>query len=793
VESKDDPSAVNNWPFLGREASFETCWSFLLPGDADAPSCRVHITGESGIGKSFFVSELICRFAARDPEAMCLYVDVPDAEIDAAQVETHLQLVATVPRTPSRSDPQQVPPAAAGSTYLKSLPWQNAIQTGYRITRQLAGDIIPVAGHAIKDALPPDVAVRTQRELFSTGRFWEFLIAEAHRRSVLIAMDNIQRLPDAVVSRLSILLPGAESGLRLITTERQEKGRPQGRLRLLDQNQLNIELRCLTQRDTHELARRVLPASSDLDEVASAVYRITAGNPKLIWYQLQALSSESGSRRDVAAGTYEETISHLPELGRLALRVVTLLLALELSHLVRLLGFMHPVPAEDVQQTIADLQAVHLLRINGANHNRVRPEHDLVASSVRQLTTEDEQLELRHLAIDALAQRLRLQFENAEYERFVDSIVNLQLPEELWRRGLQAHVINLISSKRRKEHFEYLTSLYSACSSVLRLLPPDCLVAFLNAFQKVSLFDEGRAAVQLMRQSGVSLSPRALTLFDAKFLVQQFDYVEAKSILRDLDPGSDRDVILLNILLNECRNDEAREIIESLPQSDADLDESQCVMLRNCGHLYEPAIARLYIERARAGFVRLRSRFGEATALNNLGVLELASGNLAYARNYFEAAIRQLESLKSNEVYQPLSNLAALAAVQGDMISARRMLGEANAIMPKALPMDVIMMEFNSLAFDLIDGRLTAPAAAAEATRLHERAVNETEDNRFKRVAGWLAGQLQAVSHGWPAIEAAAEFAERDNGLGGMEAYRDVLLEGRLVVVAIQLSPHWRH
>src|SRR6201999_2198383 len=107
---------------------------------------------------------------------------------------------------------------------------------------------------------------------------------------------------------------------------------------------------------------------------------------------------------------------------------------------------------------------------------------------------------------------------------------------------LLAHLISLIDRQRSKERFHYLTSLYSTlgCNNALDMLPPHCLAAFLDAFQKTSQFDKGLAAVELMRKQG-KLSQRKLNLSAAKYLVQKFDYGEAEPLLREIEFGSDRD------------------------------------------------------------------------------------------------------------------------------------------------------------------------------------------------------------------------------------------------------------
>src|SRR5258707_175524 len=98
------------------------------------------------------------------------------------------------------------------------------------------------------------------------------------------------------------------------------------------------------------------------------------------------------------------------------------------------------------------------------------------------------------------------------------------------------------------------------------------------------------------------------------------------------------------------------------------LDEFQCVMLRNAGHLYDGTESRQLLNRSRNAFTRLGLRFGAATATNNLGVVALWGGHHRQAERELSSARAQLEDLGSNEVYQPLINLAVLRILQGNHV-----------------------------------------------------------------------------------------------------------------------------
>ena len=220
--------------------------------------------------------------------------------------------------------------------------------------------------------------------------------------------------------------------------------------------------------------------------------------------------------------------------------------------------------------------------------------------------------------------------------------------------------------------------------------------------------------------------------------MQKFEYEEAESLLRQLKPNSDSDAILFNILLNLRRESEARRMVAALPRRVDELDEAQCVMLRNAGHLYDTTTARRLLTRAKKGFSRLGLKFGEATTLNNLGLLEIWDGKYGEARRQLTIARDMLDALGSNETYQPLTNLAVLHAMEGDLVSAEQLLEQAQRAVSPWLLMDEIMLRFNRLVLNLINGSVTITDATATARELYNRSL-QTKDLRFQDVLCWFA------------------------------------------------------
>lgn len=799
------------WPFVGRRTEFDRCLSFLSPFGTDAPSRLLRIAGESGSGKSFFCKELVCRFTERAPSAIALYVNVEESQFESSELEKRLALIASYPAEPTRRDPQHIPVNSDLASYLRPRPsWMNALRYTYKGLREATSEV-PIWGKPIKALLPPELPQATRRELAAAGRFWDYLIFAARRDPVLLVLDNFQFLPDSVAIEIDAVLALSEIGFRLVIVDRLREGVSESwKLRCFSDNRLAAELTSLTKDDTRKIAGAVLGSSAtNVDEISDVIFRKSGGNPKQIWLQLRtfrlqsqafATKSKNFSQRpsESVIGTYEETIQSLPVLDRLTLQLVTLLMGgLKVDDVIGILrGIANAFSEEEIRRAILDLALVGLVIVNGSQNNRIRTEHELVTRSVRRITSESEVIELRQDVVSALAHRLDGALDDAEYERLVDRLIGLVSPEDLRRRhDLLAHLISLIDKQNSRERFHYLSSLFGApcCQDVLDILPPHSLEAFLDAFQKTSQFNKGLAAIELMRPTG-KIPKRTLNIYGAKYLVQKFEYGEAEKLLHEIDRGSDRDVVLFNVLLNLCRDDEARKVVDGILKQKRPLDEFQCVILRNSSHLYDETAARNVLERAAGGFRNLGLKFGEATTWNNKGVLELWAGNRGAALKALEQSKLILEALGSNEIYQPLTNLAIHDAVEGDMKAARRNLDLASVSVSPWLKMDSTMLSFNRLVFDLMEGSANSDKAIELANRLHRESL-ELKDLRFQDVLAWFVNQLEVVFLGSSSIPIPEGFESRiqHSRLTGLEIFSHTNVEDKTVPTVLVLSPHWRY
>lgn len=732
--------------------------------------------------------------AADQPDGLGLYVDIPPSDLEASALFDKLDLLLSDRREASRDAPSFVGGKAARA-WLSAKRGRSAKRVSYLYLafRDLVGQI-PLVGPFIKALLPQSAPVRAAGgDGLSPMRF---LMRWSESRPLLLAIDNVQFLPFAVRELLTAELAHFGPHLRLVLIERVR-----GRARLdwsphvPGAKLMDVDLQNASLEEVTALVNEVLPGAHDCEDVASTIFRRSDGNLKSVWFQLRLIASRREDQEALPT-SYEDAILTLPPLDQAVLRFIVFTVGgLTIANLVSLLQAtdLHLRP-DAVTNAIADLATLGLLVVNSERGDRVRVEHELVAQVVSEITPEEEKLDLHAQAVAALSAVLDGGTTPGDEAVLYDRLLGVVTAAELRQTpSLLSHVVRFVQIQGELERHGYLSSICrdSVCWDVLDTLPDTTVRSLLDAIQKTSLFSFGLVATARLRRSGSSHDSLA-SLFEAKYLVQLYRYDEAATALERVPESREKRTVAFNIMLNLAQDENAAEIALGVfgEVSEETGTDHDYLILRNSGHLFRPDDARVVIEASVDGFRGLGRRFGVATALNNLGIVELASGSIAVARERFEAARRQLSELDSPEVYQPLVNLSAVALLKGDMAAARRLLCAARDAVPRSLLQDSAMFDLNEVALDVCaSDRLGIDLV--ERMRAVVGAARKTRDLRFIEVVTWFA---ECIERGEPTARSRRRIDEiRANGRVPLEVFVPKRLGDVTLEVPFFLSPHWRY
>ncbi len=787
-------ASESSWPFSLRSSQLASCQEFL--GEHTGGSRVLRVFGESGVGKSFLARELLVRAAKDDPKAMGIYLDVPPAELEASALLARVDDLLSERRVASRDAPSFVSTKVARA-WLAAKRGRSARRLTYLylIARDLISQI-PIVGPFIKALLPPSTRARSSGE---SSASLNFLMNRSRTRPVWLVIDNTQFLPIALRETLAASFADAGSHLRLILIERVNGPRVDWNPSLPNAERMDLDLSAASLEEVTALVAEILPDAADSDELAATLFRRSGGNLKSVWYQLRLVTSRREDQAELS-GSYEDVIASLPTLDQAVLRFVVFTVGgMTVASLVALLHAsdvrFHP---DGVRDAIADLAALGLLVVNGSNSDRVRVEHELVAQVVSEITPEEEKLELRIQAVAALSAVLEVGMDPQEEEVLYDRMLGIVSGDELRNSPLlMSLVVRFIQSQVVLEHYGYLASICrdTVCWDVLDDLPEVTVRTLLDAIQKSSLFDLGLIATTRLRQTA-NLHESLASLYEAKYLIQLFRYDEALALLSQAPESFERRAALFNISINLTEDDRAAKIATAVHAevTSGGGNEQDYVVLRNSAHLFDAEQARVLLGAALEGFEGLGLRFGAATTMNNMGIVELTSGSRRAARAHFNDASRELVSLDSLEVYQPLVNLSAASFLDRNFEEASALLAEARDATPRLLVQDKSMLELNAVALDICAGRLDA--SLGERMSAVVKSARQTKDLRFIDIARWFDETLTAALTGTapPSIPLQDRIeARRKNGHVPLEVFMPATVHETLLEVPFVLSPNWRY
>ena len=789
----------DDWPFVLREQELEEAISFLDVGGSSR--LRVlKLLGPSGVGKSFFARELLVRIAQANRDIIALYLDTPPSDLEASRVIEKLGRLLSKESDATRQHPISLSKKMASKLKQRKL-LLNVSFLGYLygVFRDLVAQI-PIAGPFVKAILPVKLPTRA-KPIQGDAALFLHCLELSHNYPVVFALDNTQFLPSSVLEILDQEFERAGAKFRLIVLERTNHDAHQDwQPQIANAISHRITLKEVSEADTQVIVETVLPNHEDPTGLANSLYRRSEGNLKAIWFQLKFICNrfELGDELVVQSGTYENVVRSLPPLDQFILRTIVILLGgLSVVHLVELLKAANlGADPSQISWAINDMMAMGLLVLNSETHDKIRVEHERVASVVTDLTPEEEKLELREQIVQSIVRLLaskQLADEDVLYDRLIGSTHESEVRAS---PQIQAHIVNFIHTKQDQEQFAYLSTLGrdTVCWDIVDILPSSTIAVLLNAIQRCALFGFGLILAEKCKKVEAH---RALSnLYEAKYLIQLFRYEIAQDSLKEAKGGPERDLASFNILINLNKNDEATDIAQRVYSKARreTCSEFEYAILRSAGHLFSQGEAIEMLQVAVSGFQKLGSDFGAATTLSNLAIVEMLRGQTSQAEKHLKQACDSLQTLLSTEIYQPLVNLSALALMRQDFVEAAEFLKLARDDAPRTLAMDALMFDYNDLALAIVTGKISGKKAYQICLQIHHKA-QKTKDIRFIETLGWFTNELAARFDSGKNVPFSEEIMARvlNPKLAGLELFFSTSKLGPELRVPYILSPHWRY
>lgn len=788
-------------PFTGRDAQWIQGKAFLgIPYLGAEPRLLV-LTGESGTGKTELYKKIARDLLLEDTNCLSLYLDLADDDFFLSKFFECLALLSLNPREASEHDPTQVPSGGTFQDFLSRKKLTGGALSVIKGALTVVADLIsaPVAKalSPLWEAVPRSPGMDHDVDLETL--FWEFLDREARARPIYLCLDNYQFL--GAGARLSFEAKVQQIkrnlGITLIVRAQDPEGIEAGAESIepgwsVPDSKHTVSLLPFTEEEVKSLVNRLYDHTEvRKDAVARACFHYTRGNLKEIEIFLRNYRlDKNGAFIEPDTHDLLALIAELPRESRGLLSLATLFPAGLKPRFVSAILSEHVglQDEERIQDLVQDMVTMGLLVVNGERRGLVRPAHEKVVISTRQILTDSEMVQLRTSALRALENLVSVTHAASDYVYLLHCLVGLM--DVSYARGRIFQIAQLIDLQYEAESYSYIVAVGKEFQDILEIFPRTTLVRVLDAVQRCSEFYFGLAMIARLRPAE-ALRNEELALAEAKFLMQIYRYEEALDLLDELPRSGKVDMYRVMALQYVSRDEEARREVRRVAKREV-LSDSEGIILRNAAHLFGAADAIDHLNKAKEHFSQRGSVFGLATACNNMGIVEVWRNRVDEAERLFEEARQRLESLGSNEVYQPLLNLGVVCGIRQRWDLALDRFEESRRWIPKPLLLDQLVLEANRVAARYL-GELV-PLEELQARMLDiltrgRKLPNPRLQRQLSFVAYCLGLPLSDMS---PAVEVARyaeQLAASTTTRFEVIVHQEEASERECLLV---LSPHWR-
>ncbi len=704
--------------FIGREDEMRSALAHLNSDCAKSEGRLLIVRGDSGTGKTFFTKQLVQRIYEEQPSNLYLYIDIPnDGFVSSKAIETLLSL-AMVPGSIMDSKPISVPDELTFQEYIRRSKRSDQNKNLLRVISQAIGNLLgvgPAVQAVVNSGSEQDESAKVADELRA------YLSWVADRASVILVVDNIQFL--SLGDRLSLesVLQRSSDEIRLVAIDRTVNSQTilDIPIRCFAENKLEIEITKLTEVETAELIRNTKGLDPDTASLLfHDVFTKTDGLAKDIEYCIRQYHIKLSDNAEVEAiEGLLSTISRLPEIHRQFLVISSMLdggvdKRIALATVSRLTS-LNRYQLNDI---VDELVGSDYLLLDREQKEVLKPGHERIITSIRDLADEDLEIEVRSALLSELALAIQEATESESEAYLLHCFVGLQNANELIQDI--DYVSRLVQSQYRQEQFSYLAILVDEIYEILHLLPNHVANDLLDALQKNSSFEKGLQVLSVFDSKQMPKSAKH-DLFRMQYLTQAYRYEEALKLSDQLKDSEWLVVHRVNLLMALERSDEALSLTKAHLSSE--LSEAQAIQRRNTVSLFETNVALQHLDEAYSFFETNFSNFRLGTVDTNRSLVYLDNANYEEAGHCLDRAIQRMQLIRSPEIYQALLNQAIRFALIGQYDAAIRKFDESSSHVPHSLLFDRVKIDINRLVVQHIAGQISGDRCAGELALCSER------------------------------------------------------------------------
>ncbi len=746
------------------------------------------IEGNSGTGKTYFAKHLIHSIYEENNEITSIYIDLNSDEFTTLLFAESLIYTAWEQQELDFNHLLNINKKKTFFHFLKNSNLKRrAIESIVNVVSNSV-ELLPSFGKPLKGLFPKNLFTKNRNDptpdvMITLCKYLEFITKE---NNAYLIIDNYQFLPIHTKTLFESHVSKIHHSLNLVIINRTDTISEKLGVKSLfikDHSILRFESFCL--KEVQQLVSMSLDLKQNEIEIFSKFcFEKTKGNLKEIELLLKTYRDPTKKENifDI-----KETISFLPYIKKYLVTIVSLFPAgMKKQYVFEFLKYILDGNDQTViEETINDLIKIGYIIVNSKNGQLIKPAHEKIITSSQKGLSDSEIVQIRQDLMCVMEDILNRGTTLRDYSYLLHCFVGIFTVEQ-YKNKLN-YVIRLFDIQYKNNMYHYIVMIFKEYKEIITLLPEISIFQMLDSFQKTSEIYLGLEAISLIKDLEVSKKDK-ISLYKVKYLTQSYNFQEALEIINELNPENEEVLLYkLNIYQHLCMDNEAKIIIRGLNYQQSD---SYHVILRNSAHYfnYEDAVRNL--KKVYNYFNQKNFIFGKSSAINNLAVVHIWKGNLIEAEELLNKSIDLFNQINSNEVFEPLCNMAALCVLNKNYTKARSYVDMAITAYPKSLLFDQIMLSNNLLTIQL--------------------ALKEIELQEMRRELIHLYNSATTIGDPWLRFQVCYNLLSIENKLNIENSYdisgyllkklenkeetgMEVIINVNEINLLFSLSPHWRY
>ncbi len=741
------------------------------------------LSGESGCGKTELLKKAVERIVKSD--MVFIYIDITPDEFQSTSFFPTLLETVYMPLDYHYNTITNIPESLALSKYIKKIFKAHRSFEKFFNTLTVSAAAMPTVGGPISIIMDKWLQERMASIDNMLFVYFKYIIKKAR---INLIIDNYQFLPNSIKKVLEIGINQFNYGFTFFVIERTNGIYNHEKSFCSAFHYDFCDLGYISYAHYEQLIENQGIAISD--EQKKKIWTITKGNLKDIDIILNEVRINPGY--DITNNKI--AIQNLNTMQRSILLITALFPAgMKEGFVIQFIrNILSETEDEKIKNAIIKLIDLGYIYINSNSHDTIKPTHETVINHVKDAVDIHDLTTFCSRLSDSLEELAGFCYGTKDYSYLLHCWIGINSSENLRKKS--SVVQELISIKFKENAYYYIDTIATSITDIIIYLPENTIEKILISFQRVSDFSNGINILNGFRHADSRLYDK-FRIYYAKFLIQTYEFEDALEELENVPNSSLKLLCQTNALQHLGLDSNVEELLRT-ELSACSPDENYYIILRNTAHFYDYDEAKKNLLLSLKYFSNNKhTSFTVATIQNNLAVINIWKGKYEEADQYLKPAIRTLEQIYSNEIFEPYCNKSILHLMRLEYDTAYKYAKNALENCPKTLTLDIVMLSINLIIIKLCQQKLTVEEALIALEQLSNQ-YPLIEDPWYEFQLLYNRKQLaEIIQHEEVTLRTIHEryISEYCNTKTKFYILKQFPVQNFQVELCLGLSPNWRY